>query len=383
MIIPSPVLSALADHYESKWAGRTGEAIRDVLTDGEELLRAAGSAEGERRAVAEQQLAEAQRTGILTIEPLHKRDRKSFGQIRFSPVNEARLYERLGRSSPTQLRGALARQFTAAASSEVPDRWRDHWRNWCERMRTAALNGGSTPSFDRHSSEENAKLLTLLPKLLAWEGESLVRFVSCVLTGKSKTLESLAAKEKDGAFRGKLRGTLGRLLEEITGGEIRALDDLGILPNPRFALVHGPLRLRLDGEWLNLGPLQGAFRLAQSDIERAEEITTTASRCLTVENETSFHELAKLGSGELLIQTSYPGSGTLGLVRRLPVNLEFWHFGDSDEAGFDILRDLREKSVRDFKLLHMEPGRVPFEQESLGRPHLNTWPFYHTGEKIL
>ncbi len=134
---------------------------------------------------------------------------------------------------------------------------------------------------------------------------------------------------------------------------------------------------------MNLGPLQGAFRLAQSDIERAEEITTTASRCLTVENETSFHELAKLCSGELLIQTSYPGSGTLALVRRLPVNLEFWHFGDSDEAGFDILRDLREKSVRDFKSLHMEPGRVPFEQESLGRPHFNAWPFYRPVEQFF
>jgi DNA topoisomerase VI subunit A len=165
-------------------------------------------------------------------------------------------------------------------------------------------------------------------------------------------------------------------LEDISGGQIRTLDDLSIVPNPRSALVHGPLRLRLDGVSLDCGLLHGSFRLAQEDVARADEVATTARRCLTVENETSFHELAKLRSGELLVQTSYPSSGTLALLRRLPATLEFWHFGDSDEAGFDILRVLRKKSGRAIRPLHMERGRIPFEQESLGRPTKPTWPFY-------
>jgi hypothetical protein len=73
-----------------------------------------------------------------------------------------------------------------------------------------------------------------------------------------------------------------------------------------------------------------------------------------VENETSFHELAKLESGELLVCTSYPGSATLALLKKLPSALEFWHFGDSDPEGFDILRDLRERSYRPFRALHMK-----------------------------
>lgn len=182
--------------------------------------------------------------------------------------------------------------------------------------------------------------------------------------------------EKEGALRGKLRGKLGRLLEDITSGKFRSLDDLGIMPNPRFVLLSGPLRLRLDGQWLDLGRLHGSFRLAQEDVERAEDIATSAHRCLTVENETSFHELAKLQSGELLIQTSHPGSGTLKLLQPLPAKMEFWHFGDSDAAGFDILRVLREHSGRDFQPLHMQRGRIPFEQESLGRPKRKHWPFY-------
>lgn len=373
---PAPVLEALARRYERRLAGRTGEFSRDVLVDVEDLLRDAGAAEGDSRAVAEQQLREAEQAGILKLEPLHKRDRASLHRVRFSPADEAGLFEFLGRSSPKSVRDALAKQFADAAVHECLAHWREGWKAWCERMRAEALAGKSVEPFDRHPSADNAKLLALLPRLLAWEGESLVRFASCVLCGNSKTLESIAAQDRDGAFRDKLRGKLGRLLEEITGGQIRALDDVGILPNPRFALIHGPIRLRLDGEWLDLGRLQGAFRLAEADIVRAESVVTAAERCLTVENETSFHELAKLQSGTLLIQTSYPGSGTLKLLQRLPAELEFWHFGDSDEAGFDILRVLRDQSGRNFQPLQMQSGRIPFEQESLGRPSKQQWPFY-------
>ena len=142
---------------------------------------------------------------------------------------------------------------------------------------------------------------------------------------------------------------------------------------------------------------------------------TTATRCLTVENETTFHELAKLRAGVLLVCTSFPGSGTRAFLRRLPDSMEFWHFGDTDPAGFEILRDLRERAGKPFRSLHMQFRDDPdsslltaeekralhrladcpfmreerntlqailsaghkgrFEQESLGRP-TTPWPFY-------
>jgi len=162
--------------------------------------------------------------------------------------------------------------------------------------------------------------------------------------------------------------------------------------------------------------LRGPVRLSDTDITHASTIETSALRCLTVENETSFHELAKLESGELLVCTSYPGSATLAFLEKLPSTLEFWHFGDSDPEGFDILRDLRERSGRPFRSLHMKwrpsasCGRLEpkekrllqsligsasmqteletlkrildegtkgnFEQESLGKPQRRNWPFY-------
>jgi hypothetical protein len=342
----------------------------------ERLLEEAGCREGEERDIAERELGDLQKAGVLTLEPVHKRDPSRIGQIRFSPGKEALLYERLGRLSPTKVRASLAEQFNGAGSADVPETWRPGWSAWCLRMREAALAGRSVLPFEREPTRQNAEILKVLEKLLAWQGESLVRFASCVLCGDSKRLEALSEMERDGQFSGKLRGTLGRLLSEITNGAVQTLDDIGIIANPRFALIHGPLRLRLESEWIDFGTLHGPFRLSQQDIARAAEFCTPARRCLTIENETSFHELAKLRSGELLLQTSYPGSGTLALLKRLPASMEFWHFGDSDPAGFEILRVLREKSGREFRPLHMKEGRVPSEQESLGTPDLKEWPFY-------
>lgn len=351
---------ALGQLYTASAAGTSATTERDFLVDLKKLLRAADCEDGDARDQALEWLRQLD-DKILRLEG-PRRDADIIHRVRVPREWEAAFFSRLGEDSPAQRRAALARQFEEAASVSVPERWREAWRAWCLRLGEAARAGDSITPFDRESSQGNAQLLALLPKLLAWEGESLLRFASCVLCGESKRLEALTAK-------------VNRLLNEITGGAIPTLDDIGIIPNPRSALAHGPLRLKLDGEWLDLGRLHGVFRLSQSDIERAEAVDTAAVRCLTVENETSFHELAKLRSGVLLVQTSYPGSATLALLKRLPATLEFHHFGDSDDAGFEILRDLRERSGCDFQALHMERGRANFEQESLGRPQPD-WPFY-------
>ncbi len=373
---PSPVLEALARHYQGSQAGRTGEARRDVLMSLEVLLAEAGCNEGEKRALAEHQLAEAEVAGVLTRVPFHKRNPSHIGQIRFSPAKEPELYAYLGTTSPNHRRTKLAAQFASAATFDVPTHWQNHWVQWCVKMQQTALAGRTITPFEKDPSSANEELLTLLPKLLAWDGESLVRFASCVLCQNSKRLEALAPLEREGEFAGQLRGRLGRLLEEITGGKIRALDDLKIFANPRSVLFHGPLKIQLHGLWIDFGLLHGPVRLSQTDLARAEFFETTSVRCLTIENETTFHELSKLQSGELLVCTSFPGSATVAFLRHLPVHLEFWHFGDSDEAGFDILRILQQKTGRPVRSLHMQPGRIPFEQESLGRPNQKHWPFY-------
>ena len=399
----SPILSELARRYERRKAGRTGAGVRDLLVDYEELLASAGVAGGESRIRAEHDLVEAEREGILEL-LRHPRDKRLIQHLRFSPAKEAQLYATLSESPPTTRREALAQQFREAADADVAAEWRERWRNYCLGLAESAKTGANVAPFDRNDLARNAEFLALMPRILVWPSESLIRFVSCVLCGRSKRLEDL---ESD----------LARIGSALRGETSDSLEPFGIVRQPRTVLTHGPLRLRFGDTWLDLSCLAGASRLSEIDITRAEEITSSALRCVTVENETSFHELAKLHSSELLVQTSYPGTATRELLRRLTGVQEFWHFGDSDPNGFDILRVLREQTKRPFRSLHMKFRTLPkasaltpeqrkliqtlldspkmhpaetvelekmlhansaghFEQESLLKPSLQKWPYY-------
>src|SRR5436189_288206 len=73
--------------------------------------------------------------------------------------------------------------FNRSATGTTGDRT---LKSYLSRIKAAAVHGGSVAPFSRDDLRLNEELLTLLPTLLAWEGESLIRFASCVLCGDSK-----------------------------------------------------------------------------------------------------------------------------------------------------------------------------------------------------
>jgi len=90
-------------------------------------------------------------------------------------------------------------------------------------------------------------------------------------------------------------------------------------------------------------------------MNHSSDLSTTADLCLSIENEDVFHELAQRNPGVILILTSYPGAAVRKLFSLLPLTLNFYHFGDSDPSGFDILRDIREKTnlpIQPFLMAH-------------------------------
>jgi hypothetical protein len=359
----SAVLRALAERFARTQAGRTGKAARDFIVDYQRLLNEAGCAEGEERVCAVGDL-EALDGDILIIE------RHRLGNpetIRFPIENEARLFSLLGMDSPGQSRERLAECFREARGLSVPGDWSAGWDSFCQKLADDALHGAPVVPFDRGDLEQTREILALLPALLEWtcsegasrsqggvnsaeattlsqkRGESLMRFASSYLCGDSKRLEQL---------RSKLEACLGI----ITGGAIRTLADLGITANERSLLIHGPLRMAFDDGSVDLGLFAGPLRVSATDLERAT-FQTEAARCLTVENAAMLHEICKLGSGIILASSGSEGgfanSAVIAFLKKLPDSVECWHFGDSDPKGFDILRDLRERTGRQIGSLHM------------------------------
>ena len=216
----------MARLYAESKAGRTGAGQRDFLVDLKELLADAGCQDGEERCTAIRQLKELDGSLLHLEGP--RRDADIIHQVRFPLTNESKLFALLETPSPTSRREVLARQFSEASGFEVPEYWRGSWQRFCGELAEAVLRGNAIAPFSRDDLEGNGQLLALIPPLLAWQQkgeESLLRFASCVLTGNSKRLGELAAEGSNGRHTGKL----GAILERVTDGKLRCLEDIGIL----------------------------------------------------------------------------------------------------------------------------------------------------------
>jgi hypothetical protein len=339
-----PILHALANTFAESASGRGG-ATRDFTIDYEKFLRSAGAADGDERELAEARLrlAERESGGALVID---RQPRSGIPQtLRLAREGgEAWLFAVVGQPAPTARREALAAAFDQAAAVAVPGRWTAAWRDWCAALARRARAGESVQPFKRGDEAGNRELLEAIAGVLNWQGESLERYASAVICGDSKRLQLLASR---------LTGALA----ELTGEG--ALERFGILQKPRTVLLHGSLALELGGQTVDFAPLPGPVALSETNLRAAESVRTRARMLLTVENEEVFLELAKRNSGVLLVQTSFPGAGVRRLFELLPPDLPCRHFGDTDPAGFDILRDLREKTGRPIQPFLMQPRPAP------------------------
>jgi hypothetical protein len=143
------------------------------------------------------------------------------------------------------------------------------------------------------------------------------------------------------------------LLALASGETVRSFADLQIDHNPAAVRFHGPLRVILRGQVIDYAQHIGESVLSEADLAAAESIEFNASRCVTVENATKFHELCRLQCGDIFVHTSYPNKATIQFLRGLPTELPLFHFGDTDAWGFDVLRVLRSSVSRSIQPLHM------------------------------
>ena len=339
----SRILQAFARIYQNSASGRRGSA-RDFTIDYEKFLRLADADDGDEREIAERDLAvaESQSCGMFQID----RQPRSGSAIRLRLARdggEEWLFQQIGDTSPEESRRKLAEYFIQSEARPVPAKWRHAWSSWFSKLAELSLRGESVQPFRRDDHDGNHALTDAIAGILDWQGPSLVRYASSAICGDSKQLQILEPR-------------LRVALEAITGSS--SLEDFGIHRKPRAITFHGPLSLVIGSTGFDFAPFPAPVTLSETNFTNSPSITTTAALCLSVENEDTFHELAATNPGVLLILTSYPGSAVLRLIDRLPAGLAFHHFGDSDPAGSDILRDLRSKTGRDIQPILITGARV-------------------------
>lgn len=337
----SRTLHELATIYRKSAAGKGNAQGNYFLIDYEKFLRKAKLADGDERELAEKELviAEPLSNGLLRID-YHSKSHEP-ERIRLE-LNEGEqwLFDQVGESSPKQQRQQEAQFFELASKlSDIPQTWKKPWRSYFQTVEGNALNGKSILPFKRNDTSFNQDLLKAIAGILNWKDESLIRYASSIICGHSKRLEELETQ-------------LEKILHKVTGES--SLESFGILHKPRAVTFHGPLQLSIGGTAIDFTTLPGPVSLSETNLQQATGLSSTATICLSVENQDVFHELAKRNPGILLILTSYPGSAARKLFSLLPPTLSYYHYGDSDPSGFDILRDLRQKTQLPIQALLME-----------------------------
>lgn len=346
------LLSHLAQCYQKSTHGRKA-STRDFIIDYEKFLRACGMADGEEREVAERELrrAEMASAGLLRIER-HRRTGQAEKIRLVREGGEAWLFAQIHSVAPTEQRAALERFFLSVADQEVPSTWQQAWTVWLRQLSDMAQNGESVQPFHRDDPDGNEALVKALSGILHWDSPALIRYASTAICGDSKQLQRLEPR-------------LRPALLAITGSD--SLENFGILRKPRFVTFHGPLILQRGNQQTDFGIFPAPVSLAETNFTCETIFTTHATICLTVENEDTFHELATTNPGVILILTSYAGSAVRQMMRLLPRKMTFFHFGDSDPAGADIWRDLREKTGREIRPLLIPGHHAPKRQSISGK----------------
>ena len=337
--------------------GRRVEPGRVPLArDWEDLLDAAGLSGSAERAQAGREAEALEREGRLVLS--RHRYRKFIERVRLPVAGEAWLQALFQRTPPAECLAWSVAVVEAQRAAGHP-LLSDGWEEGCARVLAAFKEGRGLRPFRWQEPEAAGKLLELIRALTAreWGLFTLVRDASVALGLDSKALER---------NRRVVEAGLTLLFQRPA-----TLETLGIMASNSRLWFDGPLTLHFaDGTRHESGGLRHGDQVTAADLERAVRVTTTAVKLVSVENsKTTFRQLAASnGTREVLVfATSFPTLAVRLLLEKLPEHLPYWHFGDTDAAGYLILLKLRQTTGRKVQRLDMD------WQDKAGSPALTLY----------
>jgi predicted N-acetyltransferase YhbS len=260
------------------------------------------------------------------------------------------IYKLLGRA-PLDEQEAMLWRLLAKQSPKAD--WHTGFLAWTRRQldtraSIAPLRLSSAPDYLRW----NRDLLVALEAITNLSSPTLERKFSAQVFGDSKRFEDL---------RGAVVNILRRHDPEsyIYGDDDRALLRARHLDRaPEYVPVAGPLALRIEDRLVDLTPFAPSVALSAAMLREAVVSDCAAHAVVTVENLTSFSEIAVAKPASILaiFTGGFASPTVISLLRNIRgahSDLPFYHWGDLDAGGLRILAHLR-KHLGEIKPLAMD-----------------------------
>ncbi|HEX6290974.1 MAG TPA: Wadjet anti-phage system protein JetD domain-containing protein [Herpetosiphonaceae bacterium] len=276
------------------------------------------------------------RDGVLTLHWARWERGNWLEAVDLVPEHAALLYARLKRTP----RDAQAETLESLLAFETAHaEWHASFLAWAHD--NLARHRSVTP-LALDDPRKNRDLLRALSAIARLTQPTLERTLSVRLFNDSKRLEAL-------------RPAIVNVLRHHTpdaasyGDDTRALLAAHYLDRvPEYVPVAGPLTLQHRAQPIDLAPFVPSIALSAAMLSAAAVLSCKATAIVTVENATSFSELAALRPDHVLALYSggFATPTLIALLRQIRAaapDVPCYHWGDCDAGGLRILAHLRAR----------------------------------------
>lgn len=223
-------------------------------------------------------------------------------------------------------------------------------RTFAEYLQERLLEHKSVKEFIQLEDPASTRqLLDTIQAIEENETQLYIREFSIRCFQDSKAFEKMEGRIAH-VFRKFKEGCEGAAYDEI-------LAEYGIYHTPNYVYLKGNVPLVMRGERIDLSVFRQGLGISGEDMEGIRFCNTAnVKQVITIENLTTYFRWQEEDS--LLI---YLGGYHNGVRRTLLKEIyasypeaAYYHFGDIDAGGFEIYRDLREKTGIPFRMYHMD-----------------------------
>lgn len=196
---------------------------------------------------------------------------------------------------------------------------------------------------------DTKKLLESIQAIESNTKQLYVREFSIATYHDTKTFEKMQGRMKH-VFCSFKAGCEGMEFSEI-------LAEYNIYHNPNFVYIKGSVVIDIGGEKINLSILKQGIGVSGEDINQIDILDTyNIKNVITIENLTTYYRWQEENS-LIIYLGGYHNSVRRNLLKNVYSrisNAKYYHFGDIDAGGFEIYRDLCDKTGIPFEMLYMD-----------------------------
>jgi hypothetical protein len=401
---PPAWLAELHRQWHAARGRRTAESSREFTRNWILLLENSGASSAEDQAAATREAEALEKSGHIVLNR-HRYRKYLIERLTLPHAAEPWLRDLFGGASSHVVQ-TTSLEIVMDFFNRGHPRFPEEWATLCQSLRSAFTADRSLRPFNWSHPETLRRLLETVRNLSEreWPTGTPIRAASVEIGLDSKGLERHQQTIESG---------LARLF-----GSATPLKSLGFVSGESHVELHGPVCLHFpDGSVHDFAGLTNVL-VSAADLARCAAVSTAAERLLSIENrKTTYRQYAAANHDRrtLITTTSFPTPAFRDLLDKLPPSLPHHHFGDTDPAGWHILLKLREATPRHVEAYHMQwrPASAPspltpydrqllpkllnsplladvrpeiaaiarchdrgdFEQETLGPPAADGWPF--------